>query len=283
MKFESQTVRLAVVVALLLPVFTTVLAQGSLTPPGAPAPTMKTLQQIEPRTPVSAATAPGNFLAQHIISKPGSYYLTTNLVAEGDKRGIQIEADHVTLDLNGFSLLGVSNAYEAIYFPYPTTTNVVVRNGIINGWSYGVYHIAQGARIERLLVTGNGEGIRCGNRSVVTDCTVTGSQRTGIHVSGSGCLIFNNNCADNNAINDVSPAGISVWGYRNRIERNHVTGSGPAGNGIYVAFTNNIVLQNTVIGGSANNYSIPAGNVTGPLINTYGTITNANPWANFSF
>ena len=29
------------------------LAQGSLTPPGAPAPTMKTLAQIDPRTPIS--------------------------------------------------------------------------------------------------------------------------------------------------------------------------------------------------------------------------------------
>jgi hypothetical protein len=45
--------------------------QGSLTPPGAPAPTMKTLQQVEPRTPISSAP--------FTISQPGSYYLTTNL------------------------------------------------------------------------------------------------------------------------------------------------------------------------------------------------------------
>jgi len=38
--------------------------QGSLTPPGTPAPTMKTLAQIEPRTPIS-------FLPV-TLSQPGS-------------------------------------------------------------------------------------------------------------------------------------------------------------------------------------------------------------------
>jgi hypothetical protein len=50
----------AVLVLTLLAAFnsqlSTAFAQGSLTPPGAPAPTMKTLAQIEPRTPVDALT-----------------------------------------------------------------------------------------------------------------------------------------------------------------------------------------------------------------------------------
>ena len=37
----------------------TSIAQVTLTPPGAPAPTMRTLDQIEPRTPISSV--PGNF------------------------------------------------------------------------------------------------------------------------------------------------------------------------------------------------------------------------------
>ncbi len=46
-------------------------AQGGLTPPGAPAPTMMTLAQIEPRTPISSLP--------FAITNAGSYYLTTNL------------------------------------------------------------------------------------------------------------------------------------------------------------------------------------------------------------
>src|SRR5579883_474024 len=74
-------------------------AQGSLTPPGAPAPTMKTLSQIEPRTPISSLP--------FTIYIPGSYYLTTNLTGVSNSDGITISTGNVTLDLNGFTLQGV--------------------------------------------------------------------------------------------------------------------------------------------------------------------------------
>src|SRR6478609_1827254 len=71
-------------------------AQGSLTPPaGAPAPVMKSLSQIEPRTPVSSAP--------FTINQPGSYYLTTNLTISSGT-AITIATNDVTLDLNGFAL-----------------------------------------------------------------------------------------------------------------------------------------------------------------------------------
>src|SRR5580658_9358313 len=76
-----------------------VLAQGSLTPPGAPAPTMKTLSQVEPRTIVAAANTPGDSGDTFIISQSGSYYLTTNMTGVSDQDCIEITANNVTLDL----------------------------------------------------------------------------------------------------------------------------------------------------------------------------------------
>jgi hypothetical protein len=50
---------------------------GPLDPPGGPvAPTMKSLDQVEPRIPINAETCPGDDDSVFRIVTPGSYYLT---------------------------------------------------------------------------------------------------------------------------------------------------------------------------------------------------------------
>src|SRR2546421_208449 len=81
---------------------------GSLTPPAGPvAPTMKSLDQVEARTPIDPSQ-PG-FALPYTISQAGSYYLTANMTAAGATAGIIIAADDVTLNLNGFALTGGSS------------------------------------------------------------------------------------------------------------------------------------------------------------------------------
>jgi hypothetical protein len=46
--------------------------QGDLSPTNAPAPTMKTLQQVEPRREISATNTPGNASNVFIISQTGA-------------------------------------------------------------------------------------------------------------------------------------------------------------------------------------------------------------------
>ena len=105
---------------------TAVLAQGPLTPPGPPAALFKTLEQIEPRTDLRQV--PGSASIGHIISRPGSYYLSTNLVFT-NQSGIRIIADDVTLDLNGFILQGVTN--RTAILGTNGLERVRIRNGIL--------------------------------------------------------------------------------------------------------------------------------------------------------
>ncbi|MHC4976260.1 MAG: hypothetical protein ACYTF7_06600 [Planctomycetota bacterium] len=51
---------------------------GPLTPPGAPAPTHKTLTEVEPRTAINATNTPAGVFGTYHITSPGSYYLTEN-------------------------------------------------------------------------------------------------------------------------------------------------------------------------------------------------------------
>lgn len=101
-----------------------VFAQGAINPIGGPSAMMKSLDQIEPRTPISGSTG---------ISAPGSYYLTQNIVV-GSGHAIIISANNVKLDLNGFSIISTSAppAYTAILLS-GSLTNLSIFNGSIFG------------------------------------------------------------------------------------------------------------------------------------------------------
>ena len=143
----------------------TTFAQGSLTPPGAPAPTMKTLNQIEPRTPISSLPV--------TIVKPGSYFVTTNLVYTNGGDGLYISASDVTVDLNGFTLTGASPAGNAIRII--SATNVTVRNGTLRGWPQDGVNAFTGynCRYENLRIFQcSGFGLYGGTDASIADCTI---------------------------------------------------------------------------------------------------------------
>jgi len=159
----------------------TLLAQGSLTPPGAPAPTMKTLQQVEPRVPISSAP--------FTITQPGSYYLTTNLTVSGGN-AITIATNGVTLDLNGFTIASTAPSATG-YGIYINSglRNIAIQNGHIQGgvtnngsgvfsglgFGYGIYY--SGLAPQNVRVSG---------------VSVSGCQYHGIYVGNSGSTAVEN-------------------------------------------------------------------------------------------
>ena len=167
----------------------TALAQGSLTPPGAPSSTMKTLLQIEPRTDVLTLSGNGN--NQYIITQSGSYYLTTNIVGVASKNGINIQADNVRLDLNGFTLYGgVTNSQVAITVTGPHA-GLVIRNGTVSGWGGNGITAAStsDSEFEHLRAMTNGNiGMKLGNGNTVANCIAIANNADGID-TGSNCTV----------------------------------------------------------------------------------------------
>lgn len=139
---------------------------------------MKTLDQVEPRTPISSLP--------FTITAEGSYYLTGNLqppagTPSGDA-GIRVQASNVTIDLNGFALIGNGILSHAINIP-SEQVNVTIRNGTIRGWGLTAVQGNGTARMRAadLRITSNASsGLLAGAEAIVTDCVAEGNSGNGI-------------------------------------------------------------------------------------------------------
>jgi hypothetical protein len=217
------------------PQFSTAYAQGSLTPPGAPAAAMKSLDQVYAR--LDSRTAITNAASTYIITVPGSYYLTTNLTVSSGN-AITIATNGVTLDLNGFTLSSTAaSAANNGIFLNSGLRNISILNGFIqsgvtnngsgvysgSGFENGIYWSGATAPVNTRVCGVSVAGVLTSgiyldtiNASVVEDCTVTTAGGVGIQASiikgsvATGCgshAIYGEQIAD---CRGISGAGYGV-------------------------------------------------------------------------
>jgi parallel beta-helix repeat protein len=158
---------------------------------------MKDLDTVEPRTPVSPTTTPGDADSLFKIVQPGSYYLTGNITGVVGKSGIEIAASGVTIDLMGFDLLGVAGSLNGVA-SVSVVTDIAVLNGSVRNWGTDGVHLAtaENTRLADLRVSGNGAGIYAGDNAVVTGCAAFLNGFVGI-VMNSGGVLTNCSAYDN--------------------------------------------------------------------------------------
>lgn len=290
---------------------------GPINPPAGPvAPT----PGPEPRIAINATNTPGGATALYIISTPGSYYLTENVQGVADKSGIIINASGVSIDLNGFSIVGpggVTLPSSGITF-FGGPSFIDIRNGMIRNWSAsGIdvvgctncnirdiiavnntnYGIRGGlaATIERCTVRGpTTRGIASNAASIIADCHVTNCT-TGIELNGS-CLLRDTvvygattcvQCAGANVVRNcslrASTSGIaSGTGIATDSFDNRFEGNHItfAATGISLASTGNIVVRNS-IHKATTPIANAAGNIVAPTITSATIGANTNPDANY--
>ena len=189
---------------------------GDLNPPAGPvSSTMKTLTQVEPRTAVE--TLPGSATALYVISQPGSYYLTSNITGVSGKNGIIITADNVTLDLNGFALLGVSGTLSGVQGSF--VKGIAITKGTVTGWGNDGLELSNSVLtsiVSSIRSTHNGRyGFSVGSGYRIVECVASFNASGGFTgASGNGfigCTAHNNpvgfTAVENNLLIDCIAAG----------------------------------------------------------------------------
>ncbi|MDH3628020.1 MAG: hypothetical protein OES25_10230 [Acidobacteriota bacterium] len=244
-------------VLLALIAFCGVSNSGSLEPPGPPAPTMKNLSDVEPRI---AIRNDYDTLTPVVISFSGSYYLAEDIYGFHGAHGIEIQVDDVTLDLNGFSIIGNIEVGSLDGISAGTLNNITVRNGRVRQFQRGVMiNAGNGSIVENVqaslngLIGGGGQGIQISN-GVIRNCAAIGNAGTGIVAYGG---VIENSAADGNG-GDGLVVGDGV--IRGSVSDNN-GGHGISGS-LGALIVNNVSSGNTGSGISSHGVSSVIGNLT---------------------
>lgn len=183
----------------------------------------------------------GTYITQcGALSIPGMSYRLNNTIVMSGSSCIYINASGVTLDGNGYSIVGSyssisNNAYAVIvrkdYNFYPDITNITLKNLIINVSMnvrpYSSYAIAMAAY-----------------NSAIVDSTIVGSVEEGIAIG------YNNNRVDNVEIVNPGSWGIHV-SWANSVEVSSVNIRGAAltgyGGAIYTESSQNVNIHDNTL------------------------------------
>jgi parallel beta-helix repeat protein len=178
----------------------------------------------------------------YLITNSGVYVFTANVTMLYETNGIEVNADHVVIDLNGFTFRGhMFTVDQSAVRQSPGRRGLVVKNGFIERWgsdaSSALKFEGAQARVENVILKENrGAAIRAGSQAVVHNC-VFYNNGGGVYLEDHGvmseCVMVSNKLAGIEGNNCASVYRCVVNGQTN----------GPA----ILVHSNGVVRQNFCI------------------------------------
>ena len=182
---------------------------GDLNPPLAPAPTMKTLDEVEPRIPIDSLP--------FTINASGSYYLTACL--SSTTTGIHVNCGDVTIDMKGFTITGPGDTGSVGINLYGNHDNIHIFDGTIKSFSSGISAGTSTSDAPENITVKNVKFFDTSewglylfaNSCIITDCSFFDGKRV--------MYVRNNSIIKNNTIKNFTLNGIQC--YENNIVHNN--------------------------------------------------------------
>ena len=135
----------------------------------------------------------------------GSYRLTSNLTVPASTNGINVTAPNVTIDLNGFSIVGPLTTLTSAT---PIGINaghslVTVENGAVTGFGTGVTLGLTGI-VRNIHADNNFNGIAADNNGVITGCTANNGNTGGTGIECEATCTISGNTANGDSAGGIT-------------------------------------------------------------------------------
>jgi hypothetical protein len=161
------------------------------------------------------------------ITQAGNYCLEDNLSLNATSgSAISVQADFVTIDLNGFKLDGSGGGGATTAYGISATSrkSIIVRDGSIRGFGVGVYlngatsadHLIEGIRAfdnKTAAIWVEGKGTTVQNNYVANTSPGSGDSRgilVGAFLGATGVRVLNNDVRDTSATSSANATAILV-------------------------------------------------------------------------